>query len=399
MISKKGQDSAAGAAGLVMFMGFLIIVYMLVIPPADRNELLGINDTEDDANNGNSEGNGQATLLLESPGSLYSAKQKNFEHPLSQVVLSSQSEARVLFEKPSLYLMSSKLDSKTDTIHFSYDSRYEKLGSVLLSFNVEKAYGRLIVELNGEQIFEGSMPRGSQGPIRMPEALIKSNNLLRLSVSSVPWWRFWGRHQYQLNDVKLTGTLSRLDTLEATSIIRLSDQEVNEFQSGFIRFMTECTGGDQGVLKVFINNRLISSSVPSCPGYERIELGPEHLYSGKNEVAFMLSSGAVYISSFVLRVDIKEAKWPIYYFDINSTKWDEIQDENPDIFLELEFIDEGYSKLALFTLNGRKLHMDTKDDTWQKRINGYLRKDSNYIRIEPETDLDVAALRIYHTKQ
>jgi hypothetical protein len=315
------------------------------------------------------------------------------------VVLSSQSEARVLFEKPSLYLMSSKLDSKTDTIHFSYDSRYEKLGSVLLSFNVEKAYGRLIVELNGEQIFEGSMPRGSQGPIRMPEALIKSNNLLRLSVSSVPWWRFWGRHQYQLNDVKLTGTLSRLDTLEATSIIRLSDQEVNEFQSGFIRFMTECTGGDQGVLKVFINNRLISSSVPSCPGYERIELGPEHLYSGKNEVAFMLSSGAVYISSFVLRVDIKEAKWPIYYFDINSTKWDEIQDENPDIFLELEFIDEGYSKLALFTLNGRKLHMDTKDDTWQKRINGYLRKDSNYIRIEPETDLDVAALRIYHTKQ
>jgi len=391
--TKRGQEGASGAAGLVLFIGFIIIVYILAIPPENRNQLLEFNETNESGSSGNNI-TGNRTLLEESPGSLYPSAQKVFKHNLNQLALSASTEDTVLYKRPSAYILTSKLDKRTASIHFKLEQP-ENVKALLLSFNVDKAYGRLIVELNGEDIYNKQLKESDTPVIRLPTETITSENSIRIYASGVPWYAFWRKNVYELSDIKLIATIKRTETQSAVTTFRLSDAEVDEFKSGYIRFVTECTGSVKGLLKTYFNGRLMSSTVPSCMGIEKLDLVQSDLMPGRNQLRFELTEGLLFITALTVNIEIKTPKWPVYYFEVNSSVWDCLSNRNCEAFIRLEFVEESDSKQAEFTINGRKFYMDTKDDFYDKKITSYLRQGSNYIKITPETDLEVASLRVY----
>ena len=366
-----------------------------MIPPEARDELLGENETGDTTGTTPGE-TAQTVLLLESPGSLFPKQQKSFEHPLNQIVLSARTEDRVILNKQSIYVMSSKLDRKSESLRFNFDTKRQEIEGLLLSFNVRIGSGRLIITLNNHEVFNGFLKQGPSEPIQINPDLIGDKNVLEISVSGVPWYRFWGRNQYELRDLKLIASVKQKDTLEAITTFRLSKQEVDEFESGYLRFLVECaTRGRAGVLRVYLNGRLISSSVPSCPGYEKIDLVQEDLFTGGNDIRFELSDGSLYLTNNVVKIQIKEPTWPVYYFEINSSVWETISDGDASVKLELEFVENDKENAALFIINGRKVYIETDETSYTKDITGYMREGSNYIRVIPEREMHLATLKVF----
>ncbi len=392
MARKKGQEMAGNAAGLVIFIGMILIVYLFVLRPDDRNAILGINETE--ANGGIVDADNITELVIESPGSLFAQEQKSFEHPLSQIVLSSQSEDRVVAEKSSVYVMSSKLDKKDATIRFETTEGIE-YEALILSFYVQDSSGKIIITFNGQEIFYGELNRGVNGPLRIDTILIEDTNYLEFSVPKVPWYRFWGRNQYEIRDVKLIASTRNLEAMEALSTFRLSQVEVDEYDHGYLRFTEECKGRQEGILKVYLNGGLISSSITDCYGYEKIDIAAEDIVAGKNEVLFDLSEGTLYLTNIEIKLELKEARYPIYYFELNDTTWERIVEDDLEVYLDLDFIREYEDKEAEFEINRRKFYMDTDELSFSKDIKSYLRQGSNYITLIPKTELNIAQLRVF----
>ena len=399
-LNKKGQDPAAGgAAGLVVIIAIIIILYLLVIPPQDRADIITNASDNGDNNDGDNDIADFIELIDESPGSLFPNEQRSFEHPMSQVVLSSKSEDRVLYEKPTINIMESKLDSKTENIHFSFDVDSEELTSAILSFTAETATGVLSIELNGGVIYEASLMKGESEYFRLPVDSIRGDNYLKFSVSRVPWFRFFGKNAYKISNLKIIGGTRNTEDMTAITTILLSEQEVEDFEDGYIRFTTECTGTAKGTLKVHVNDRLLSSSLPACMGYEKIDLVGYDVKPGRNTISFELTDGVIYLTNFIVRIQTKEARWPLYYFEINESLWQDMEDEDLNIILKLEFVDEGDSKEAEYTLNGRKFYMDTRDDVFKKDISSYVRYGNNYVKIIPESEMHVVGLKVYVEKE
>ncbi len=392
----KRAQGASHAATLIIFVGMMIVIYILMLSPEDRADLL--NDTN--SSNGGSTGPGgedNITILLdESPGSLFPTEQTSFDHPLSQLILSAASEDNLLLSQPSLYIMTSKMNKKTEPLQFKFDQNKQKINGLLLSFNVESASGRLLIDLNGNEIFNGELESGSQQPIQINPTFVKDSNTLTFSVSEVPWYRFWSRNQYELRELKLISSTQDLEGMQSTTTFRLSDQEVDEFKSGYVRFTVECGGDKQsGRLRVRLNDNLISSSVPDCLAVEKIDITKEDLTAGKNDLSFELSEGTLYLTNLAAHIEINAPRWPIYYFDINSTVWNRISRSHLDVPMRVDFVEDSKEKDIEVTINSRKFYIETKENSYTKKIQSYLKEDNNYVRIVPQSELNIANLKIY----
>ena len=184
--------------------------------------------------------------------------------------------------------------------------------------------------------------------------------------------------------------------MQSTTTFRLSDQEVDEFKSGYVRFTVECGGDKQsGRLRVRLNDNLISSSVPDCLAVEKIDITKEDLTAGKNDLSFELSEGTLYLTNLAAHIEINAPRWPIYYFDINSTVWNRISRSHLDVPMRVDFVEDSKEKDIEVTINSRKFYIETKENSYTKKIQSYLKEDNNYVRIVPQSELNIANLKIY----
>jgi len=394
-MKKRGQLSknAGPASVILILMGVFIFLYLSALQPEDRRELIeGLDDDDDNNSSTNFDYDG-LFVLNENPGSLYPTEQDEYKHPINQIVLSAQSEDRVLVSKPSLFVETSKLNRREATLDFDIDSFEEEISKIILTFNVEKSKGRAIILLNGKEVFNGHLDEGFISPIELDTTYLNSENEVRILASGIGW-DFWNKNYYELRNVKLIAATKDLENQKAYSTVILSGQEVESFDSGVLRFVTECTGPDIGTLKVFLNGHLLSSKKPTCRSYDILSFTEDQLVKGRNELAFELSGGTVYLTNLELQTSLKEPKWPIYFFEINETIWEDYEDEKIDFWFRMKFIDGDDDKQAQLNINDRKFFIDTDEEEYEKKINSYVIEDDNYIKLIPETDLDISYIRV-----
>jgi hypothetical protein len=381
---KKAQ-SGSSAALLVLMIGICIILYILFLPPGERENLIG----DGSSNNGTTKtiNANKGILLDENPGTLLESKTLRFEHKLPSFSLFTKTEDSVLKEVQSIYISSEKGEQLSKAVPLVLESR---TSNAKLSMNVVKHSGVLTIKLNGQEIFSGEI-KGLFVPIKL-ESLQEENNI-EFSVQPIGWM-FWKKNYYELEDVKVTGTIEKISSREATTTFFITRDEKTNLKEGYLLYLADCKIGQTERLSVYMNEVLISAKVPDCGSPEKIILDPDDMREGRNELRFYAEQGTYLIDQIVVKTELREPIFPVYFFEVNSTRLTLVKNNTLKAELTMTFVNDGLRKAATLNINNMKTFMDSSSDKYNKTINAFIVEDSNFIRIEPETNLGIIKLKV-----
>lgn len=380
----KGQ-SGTGAAVLVVIIAALIILYLLFLPPDQREAIL-------EGREPGAPGSLNATLLLDSPGRLDYLPQRQVEHILPSVNLYSTTNAIILHSTQSAYIKNAWLDKSFKSFNFSVDDLVNT-DEVLLSFAIRSFQGRLIVLLNGQEIFNSEVTSMVMPPITLPRHLLRSLNTVELQVSGVGA-AFWRTNFFDLENIKVTADVTDVSTREAKLTFVVSETERNNVLRVLFRFFPDCVPGDVGVLQAYINNHEVFSSVPDCGVLRPVEFSPHYLLNGENTLLFKTDKGAYLIDNINLKSELKEVTFPTFYFELTQQDFDTVLSGSRHVVLHLEFPNDVDMKKAELFINGHLRGFDTRQGTYSLTIDPFVRKGNNVIEVKPKTTLDIVTIKV-----
>ncbi len=386
MIGNKSQ-SAGGAAALVAAIAGLILLYILFLPPEDRNDLLGQNTTSPGTINGVAENS--RLLLKESPGTLVMAEQNEFEHRINSFNLYEKDEDRILKAFQSIYVESSRGNIKKKSFAFSVDP--EKTSNLQLSFSVNDHNGRLIIKINDEEVFHGE----ASGQVIVRLDKLQNENVVEFSTEEIGF-QFWRTNYYEMSDIKITGTVKNIENLDSKQTFVVGSDEAGNIEKAQIYYSVECKVGEVGSLRIHLNDALIASGVPDCGRPVKFDIEPSVIVKGTNTIQFASDKGTYLIDQIRITTDLKQAIQPIYYFEVNSTKYSWVVNNTFDAILRMSFVDDGKEKRAELNINNRKSFMDarSKETNFSKDISPFIIEGNNFIRITPTDTLNIVQMTI-----
>jgi len=396
MKSKKGQPSGAtSAATLVAIIAGLIVLYLLVLPPGEREKLLGENVTEEE---GVTEVIKEVkTVLSINPGRLDYLAQREIEHVIPSINLNILTEAGVLKEVNSLHVQRSLFSETKRNISFRIED-LDNTENVLLNFVAQERAGHLLIKLNGQEVFNREIETVNIEPIKLKNNL-KGNNILEFSVSA-PGAAFWRTNEYTLEDIMVTADMIRREGQESKNIFLMSSVEKNNLEKAVLRFLPECITGLVGPLEVWINNYNVYSAIPDCGALSRpIEIPDYYFVTGENRLVFRTEEGNYLIDLIKVTSKLKQIIYPVYYFEITDTQYQKIQDDKANVTLSLRFVDAIERKIARIFVNGHLLSLDQTEIDFSQDISRWIERGNNAIKIEPQRTIDVVELKAVYERR
>jgi len=380
----KGQ---LNAAVLVAIIAGLIILYMIFLPGEERREILG-----EEENNGGTTTAEEKLILSEDVGRLEKPEGGVIEHSIDPVNLYTRTEDMVLKKLSSLYVRNGWFDKKTSSLTFKLDEP-SNTANALLSFNVKKHAGRIIIKLNDNEIYNSEIEAANVEPITLPGEYLVKDNTIEISVSGVGI-RFWSTNEYILEDVKVTASITDTRARISENIFIIAESEKQNLDNVKLKFSAECKPNEVGILNVLINNQNIFSSIPDCGSLTITEFSPFYLSIGENKLTFRTEKGKYLIDQIKLRSELKETPSFIQYFELDEEQYSDVANNRKDVNLTIEFVDDEELKEADVIINGRKTRLKTYDKTWSEDISDDVREGNNALKITPETTLDIVNLKI-----
>lgn len=390
----KAQASGGSAAVLILVIAALIVIYILFLPPKDRQELLGENVTDED---GSGSINASNVLLLEHPGRLDVLAKKEIEHTLPSVNLFTKTESSVLESRRSLYTKNAWFDRTDSNITFDLKD-VSNSKNIQLVFNAKQYSGRLMLKLNGYEVFNEEIATPSVPPVSLPSRLLQESNVIEVSVSSVGW-RFWRTNEYMLENLQISADITDVSTRQAQEVFQVGSTEKNNLDRVFVKFFAECDTKTAGVLEVILNNNRVFSSVPDCGTARTLEISPHYLLSNENTLIFRADRGQFLIDNILVKSELKELIPPTYYFELNDSEYQSVIDKSRDVKLYLDFPDDVSTKRAEIVSNTHVRGMDTEESSYSVVISQFVKQGNNVILIRPKETLDVVNLKVMLEKR
>ncbi len=386
--TKRGQ-SAAGAAVLIAIIAALIVGFVILIPPQERAKLL------DDNTNSSSiivPGLVEKKLISVSPGRIDYLTQQEVEHPIPVVNIYARTEAKILAEKNVAYAKKGVFSEQTDVLTVMVpDLKHTK--NMLLSLDVKAVKGKLVIIVNGEQVFNDEVASGSLAPITVPQNILKEQNTVVFTASS-PGLAFWRTDEVSLENIKAVADVTSVEAQSSRNVFLVSETEKENLQKVVLKFQPSCKYQEVGVLEITINGKLIYSSVPDCDlAIIPIEFAPEVLNQGENEVVFRTEKGDYLLIHILVKSDLKELEFPTYYFDLSYEEYRKIVDGDKRVRLTLNFVDVVARKFGDLEINGHKRYFDTKEVSYVLDVSDDIVQGTNALKIKPRKTLEVRELR------
>ena len=382
-------QSGINAAILVAIIAGLIVIYILFVPIEERKDILGINDSEE----GNGGEEDENVLLLENPGRLEFIENKDIEKDIDPVNLYTRTDAVVLKELNSLYVKNGIFDKLGKSFEFKVNN-LENTDSFLLTFIAKTHKGRLIINLNGYEVFNDEIAKLNVEPIKLPKDAVREDNVAEVSASGVGI-AFWKTNEFALENIKITADFTDKSARESKNIFLMTESEEKNVEEIRLRFSPECNVGSVGVLDVVINNHNIYSAVPDCGSLASREFSPFYLVPGENEIIFRAEKGRYLIDQIKITSTLKETPSYIYYFEISDEQMNDIEDNDKNINLTIDFVDDIEVKEAEIIINGRKIYLSrTTDAEFSRNIDNYVKEGTNSLKIIPKRTLDVREIRV-----
>ncbi len=387
---KRGQD-ATNAATLVAIIAALIILYLLFLPPAVREELLTPNKT---ANRTTAEITAVENVVLkESPGRLSYLAQNEYEHTTPSFTLYRTVNAKELRSENPFVIRTGWFDKRTRNVSFSI-ADLTNTENVALSFIAPEHEGTLLIKLNGNTIFESSVDSLNVEPISLPKEVLAKINVLEFSVSGVGW-QFWKTNQYSIKNLKITADITDISRQESKNIFTLTSTEKFNLEKSTLRFVPNCNERDVGLLDININTYNVYSAVPDCGIINRIEIPTGIIDAGENKIVFKTSKGTYLVDQISITNTLKEQPATVYYFDISQSQLEDIGNDRKKSNLSITFVESEQDKEATITINGHTIGISQKKSEFSRILDKtWLNQGTNYIKIEPQTVLDIVTLKI-----
>ncbi len=393
MNNKKAQGtSAASATGFIALVVGLIILYIIFLPPEERAELLGENETVAEEEKEVSVEDEESILLLEYPGRIDYLKEKEYEHDISAFKLYKTINAQELDTINPFIIRHGLFDEVKKEVPFKIKD-LKNTENVLLSFTAKKYKGILTIKLNEINIFENEITTSNPKPIKLKKEYLEENNVLEFSVSGTGA-KFWSTNIYSFDDIKIVGDVADISRQESKNIFFVSENEKLNLERAKLRFWPECEQEDVGKLNILINYQDVFSGVPDCKTINMYSFSPTVLHKGDNNIVFKTDKGSYLIEQIKITTDLRELTYPTYYFEINESTYDKIKNDTHDIKLILEFVDDKRDKVMNLNINNRMIYVDTEEADYYKNIDDYAKEGNNFIKIEPLSMLDIVELRI-----
>ncbi len=395
--SKKAQDGTK-AATLVAIIGGLIILYILFVPPSERQELLNLTNETDGEGNGEANGEiSEGILLLEHPGLLEHISATEFEKSIPPLTLFVSTEAVTLKTAEAITVKNSWFSSQAYNLTFSLGD-VENTKNTLFSVNIDDHEGELILELNGQRIYEKEQENPNLA-VRLPSDLLKGSNTLIIQAGSVGF-AFWKTSYYDLSNLKLVADITDISGKKSQSSFIISSTEHNNLETARLRFYVDCGDkADLGKLDVEVNNRNVYSQIPVCGDIVSQPISTNILSSGENTITFSTEvkepSEAFYLmDNILIRLQLKEPVPFTYYFDLNSAQFNTISSGGNNLTLELLFTDSATRKNADLFINGIQTGFETREREYTRNINSFAKEGTNAIKIEPVSTFEVVDLAV-----
>jgi hypothetical protein len=392
---RKAQGGV-NAAVLVAVIAGLIILYILFLPEAEREALLE-NKSVKSTNGGSSDDESEGVLLREFPGRLDTIEVVQDKN-IPNIYLFESTDAKELERINPFIVRNGWFDKKDRTVSFGIDD-LENTDNVILSFKAKKHEGILTIKLNNEIIYENEISGETVAPIELKRSLLMDENTFEFSVSSVGL-RFWKTNEYSLDDIKIIGDITDRSKQESRNVFTLTGTELMNIERADLRFVPYCRNvASVGVLDVFVNNREVFSAVPVCEDAYRQPIPLSVLDTGENKIIFRTNKGSYSVEQIEVEFVEKDIRTNVYYFEVNESVIDDIEDEEIDVVLTMEFVDDEKNKRADLNINDRFISIDQEEKVYTKTLNDdddpdYIKEGNNFIEIRPRTMLDVVELRV-----
>lgn len=394
------ENTANGALGVIFLIAIFLFLYLVIIPAEDRAEFIDVDTTS--VGTAGSSGSGSSTSGFGTPINtfLYEEQIGRLQHldndrkvvSLTSSALFSRNDAGTIASTATVYTKKSALGAQQDELRFELDNP-SATQSVLLTFQTMQANGRLIITLNGEEIYNNEITSQTIPPITLPKEHLHTSNVLIFEASS-PGFTFWATNEYTLESVRVVADRTDTTGLQAATQFVLSSTERNNIERAQLRFRHECRPYEIDNINVRINDHTVISKAPLCGEFEFVEFVPEHLRSGENAIMFTSSDSGYIADQVQIILDFEEAGYPLYFFEITEEELDNIDKNTIGAYLDVRFADQDQKYLNAI-VNGYSLSINTDDRDYSLDIESYLREGTNSLKLEPRRDnVDITSVRI-----
>ncbi|MEW6063274.1 MAG: hypothetical protein AB1571_02810 [Nanoarchaeota archaeon] len=385
---KKAQ-SGKDVAVLVLLIAVFLVLYMLLLPPAEREALLneGIS-TEPSTTTAQ-----QEVLLSESPGTLSAIADKGITHEFNPINLFIKTEPITQKLAESLYVSKTLLSENSQKLTLPIEDK-SNLKDIVLYFTVKEQKGKLKIKLNENIAFFDEISAGEIKLIPLPVNYIQDNNIIELTVSS-PGIAFWRTNSYTLEKIGVKETFELINPREERTF-SISESELSNIDRAILSYSLYCNSlnSDSTRLKIFITRNQLFSGIINCgTASSSIEIPVNYLQKGSNKLMFSVEEGDFVISNIKINTDLKEKSYPQYHFNLDSSKYNDVLAEKRSIILTMLFTDSN-SKKASILINGNELVLDTKEVSYSKDISKLINAGDNLIKIVPSNTFTINTLRI-----
>ena len=388
---KRAQRDAASAANLVALLGLFLILYILFVPPAERDLLLsGRTETPGDTP---SDGALVSYLVNTQPGRLNYIFKSEFDHQIPSFTLRESKYSNILAEENSFVLHRSWFSNQAHSIQFSVPS-VRQATSLKLTFNVNaQPKGNLIISLNGNVFFNRELNGGMVNPITIPIDLLSSENTLEFMLSPADLV-FWRANNYQITDLLLAGDFLETSTLENSHRFFLSDVEKGNIGEARLLFSPSCNRNTVGRLSIFLNGQSIYSSIPDCNSLTNVFFNP-NILEDENIITFSSAEGEYLISLANVKTRITDQEYPTYYFELPESTYEKLRSGRQYLEIEMSLQDDERFKEAYILVNSVKFFLNTRTNEFSRKIpHEVLEKGTNSIQIQPLNSFEVIRLRV-----
>ena len=392
---RKAQGGV-NAAILVAVIAGLIMLYILFLPESEREALLENEDAKTTTSKSGSDKDDDI-LLREFPGRLDTIDGA-IDKAIPNIFLFEKTDAKELERINPFIVRNGWFDEKGRTVSFNIDD-LENTDNVILSFKATDHDGVLTIKLNNEVVYVKDIATETVAPIRLGRNLLRNENTFEFSVSSVGF-RFWKTIEYSFEDMKVIGDITDRSKQESRNVFTLTDTELFNIEKANLRFVPYCKNvASVGVLDVLINNREVFSAVPVCedPYKQAIPLGV--LNDGENRIIFRTNKGSYSVEQIKLEFQEKDVETKRYFFEVNQSIIDDIEDDEIDVVLTIEFADDERTNRADLKINDRTRSIEEEEKFFTLTLNDeedpdLIEEGNNLIEIIPIRRLDIIEIRV-----
>ena len=386
----KSAQAAVGAAFLLAVIAGAIILFIVLMPPAERAELLG--EPTSTTSSGITTTKTALNLLTVSPGRIDFISQREIEHPLPSINIFTRTEALSLAEKGRIYVKHSLFSEENSILRFTVED-LSQVKNVLLSLQPKNVEGNLIITLNGEAIFNSPL-EGDFAPLSISSSQLQTENELIFSVSS-PGGAFWKTNEALLENVIVVGDLTSTENQESLRRFLISETEKDNLEKIILRFQPVCAYGEVGRLVIFLNGREIYASIPDCDiASVLLEIAPEQIMGGENQLIFRSEKGDYFISHILIKSELKDVEYPVYYFELSESDYDKVESGDYNLQIQANFVETTSIKKGEFVFNGHVKNFETKKLTYTIDMSEDIVSGTNSLQLRPLRTLEIRELKV-----